>query len=134
MRDVALAIKPRLQESLQVARPGFVVKQYVKPTDPYPYVWLPERVVTTPGPFGQHSGVFNVYYRAKGKQACEDLARAGDFIDGHRVVQFGDAHALRYALESRIGPDDDPDEEGVQSIVDTYSCTFVNARSPSVTG
>ena len=131
MRAVAVAPKDRLQQNAG----STPVKQYVSPTTPLPYIWLPESVTVTQGRSRfEKDGTFQIFYRAKGKQAVETLAQAGDFIDGLVVPEFGDALGLRYSLNSRIGPEDDPNVPETQLIVDTYSCVFVNARSPAVAG
>lgn len=123
MRDVALAVRAQLQTNAGTTQ----VVQWAE-NAAFPYVWVPEEVTVTYGiSRDAYEGTFNVYYRARGKQATADLAKAGDFIDGHTVESYGDARFIRYSLDSRIGPTEDPDERGVAQIVDTYTAKYWHA-------
>lgn len=120
-RDVVLAVREQLVTNADPAP----VYSYVDPGQTGDYVWLDESTTITPGPAREgNEATFSVYYRARGKAACEALARSGDFINDLTISEYGEAVWLRYSLDSRVGPTEDPDIPGQMQIVDTLTAKF----------
>lgn len=122
-----------VRERLQAALSPVPLLETVGPKQGYPYSWMPGRVATARGRYGEHVSTFSVYHRAPGKDAAEKQAQKADFLDGLAIAEFGDAAALRYSLASRIGPETDPDDGKTELVTDTYSCVYVSKRSPAAT-